>query len=213
MIAAFNSQVLSRTGNAVTTRVGLLGGINDLAAGATESDLINRWKSYAALCAANNLPLRISTLLPANAAGAAYQPRIANLNGWLRRNWQTLADTFVDFWENPNLTNADNSTYFEADGHQTPEGSVEMAAAVDAAMKKNVFIDRFKRTNGAAGNGWDYRTATGSFLRRRGCFTTFQRPARQLCGEISLYLSPGNSRRLNAASPLSPPLTIPAASC
>lgn len=112
MIAGFYTQVLSQAGYFNVVNVTLLGGTNNTATD-TPDQIYQKWQNYAALCAANNINLRIMTM-PA-IRNEPYKSVAVAANAQLRAN-HSFADEFVDLARNTAFTDASNATYYHTDG-------------------------------------------------------------------------------------------------
>lgn len=121
-------------------------GANDLYFGATAADAIAHLGAYCSHRHAAGFKVMLVSLLPRGDVGApvTYEVNRQLVNAWLRQNWHTIAESFVDVAADVLMGHAGQETderfYLKADrvhlnlaGAQTVAGYVAVALAVEQA--------------------------------------------------------------------------------
>ncbi len=109
--------VLSQSAQFTTKIAVLLAGSNDVSAGRTSADIITDLQTWHNGRHTAGFDETVAfTVLPSTSFDATKETQRAAVNTWLRSNWATIADTFVDIAADSRLDDATDSTYYQADG-------------------------------------------------------------------------------------------------
>ena len=130
MAGAVNSEQVPFLAGSYTNKLGtLLGGINDVKQGATATDVQSAIQAYHTAKRNAGSKQIASTMLDTTSLNANTRPIWTAINAWLRANWQTFADGFVDLATTAGLTDPTDATIFPDGIHLSDVGYQRIANA------------------------------------------------------------------------------------
>lgn len=135
MLLRFHQDVVNLRPESVV----ILGGINDLAVGASIEQIENNYAGMAEMARVNHLRIYIGSVLPVGSSHRSYGAKnIIALNEWLQKYCSQTGATYIDYWQKLVDQNGLLSREFSADGlHPNPAGYAVMTEVIDRELGSN----------------------------------------------------------------------------